>query len=96
MSNHYSADEFRKVLLRRLNQKIPPCPFCGESSFSTNGDFVSLLSQKEFGTIQIGAHIPVGIVVCNNCGHIEQFALGALGLLNKAQEEVNNSGTKEE
>lgn len=31
--------------------------------------------------ISLGPNIPAGIVVCENCGHMEFFAMGSLGLL---------------
>lgn len=33
----------------------------------------------------VGPNIPAGVVVCENCGHMEFFAMGSLGLL-KAEE----------
>ena len=35
--------------------------------------------------ISLGPNIPAGVVVCENCGHMEFFAMGSLGLL-KAEE----------
>ena len=82
MSSPYSSSDF----LKALQKKCPSpqrCPFCGNSSFSAAEEMVALQVQTSYEEIHIGTSIPCGIVLCLNCGHVNLFALGALGLIPK-------------
>ena len=57
--------------------------------FTSTSDFVSLLTNNEFNGIKIGPTIPAGMLICTKCGHIELFALGVLGLIEKADEKTD-------
>ena len=43
----------------------------------------SQVSDSVLKGLDLGPSIPSGLIVCENCGHIELFALGSLGLLKK-------------
>ncbi|MBR3503845.1 MAG: hypothetical protein IKO07_06325 [Clostridia bacterium] len=81
MAGAFSSDQFFHV----LQSKCPnpqPCPFCGSKQFSVIEEFCQLPVQTEpQTTIKIGTSVPCGVVVCTNCGHINLFALKALGLM---------------
>ena len=81
-----------KDFITALNQKAPNkqliCPFCQGTQFTSTEDFASILIGKDLAGINIGPSIPSGMIICQKCGHIDFFALGALGLLGK--EEENN------
>ena len=69
---------------------IPNCPYCGGQTFTSTDKFATILIGEDIHSINLGPSIPSGILVCANCGHIEFFALGSLGLLkNKG---VNDDG----
>ena len=87
MANEYSASAFRKVLFERLNGALPKCSICGGNSFTTPDDYTSLLSQNDFSNLSIGRNVPAAMIVCKQCGHIEFFSLGILGLLKKPEKE---------
>lgn len=82
----YNPNKFIEVLSRKINNRIPPCPFCGGIKFTSTPEYANINLSDEIGNIKIGTSIPAGIVVCENCGHIEFFALGALKMLNDKEE----------
>lgn len=59
------------------------CPLCQNNQFTLQKNIASILLSNELGKIEIGQHIPTAVIVCNKCGYIEFFALGAFGLINK-------------
>lgn len=85
----YDPEQFAKRLTERLKGKsdILACPFCGGEHFTTTGQFASILIADNLTEVALGPSIPSGMLVCENCGHIEFFALGSLGLLPKREEE---------
>lgn len=92
MNTKYSSDEFKNALLKKLNNKLPKCTMCGNDKYILSEDFTSLFSQNDLKSISIGKYVPAGVIICRNCGHIELFALGMLGLnLNIRQEETNRA-----
>ena len=54
-------------------------------------EFASITVNDNYEGIRIGTSIPAGIVICKKCGHIDLFALGALGLLPKKDKEADNA-----
>ena len=86
MANQFDVELFKSALGTKIS-KFPPCPFCGCDKFSASDKYAALLAEADFDSVQIGAHFPCGVIFCNNCGHVELFALGTLGLLPKRSEE---------
>ena len=43
--------------------------------------FAAILIGEDMSSINIGPHIPSGMIICEYCGHIDFFALGVLGLV---------------
>jgi len=85
-------DLSKKEIVEKLNGKKAalPCQRCGEGSFSVLDGYSKISIQNDFkdlnSTVLGGASVPVVLVACNNCGAITQHALGALGLLPKAND----------
>lgn len=82
MSKTFSQEEFN----RKLSEKCPdpqPCPFCGCKHFSTTENICNLPLQDRLEGFEFGRSIPCGIAICSNCGHVNLFALGVMGLLKK-------------
>lgn len=80
----YNSD----VFLGRLNKKIggttfSPCPFCGSRDFSSVDKLASVLIGDDVDSLNLGPSIPCGMVICQKCGHVNMFALGILGMLDK-------------
>lgn len=91
MNSKYSQQEFaEKLTLKLKNGRIPECPYCGSTSFRTTEDYASILVSDDFDGLKIGNSIPCGIVICEKCGHIELFALGALQLLPNKEKNKND------
>jgi hypothetical protein len=78
----YVPNEFITALGKKMNGiQIPDCSYCGGKKFTSTDKFANIIIGEELGGINLGPNIPCGMVVCENCGHIEFFALGSLGLL---------------
>lgn len=87
----YNPDEFIATLTKKMNGKgFPACPCCGGLKFTTTQNLASILIGDDKKSVNLGPNIPAGMVICENCGRMEFFALGALGLLNV--EEHDGSG----
>lgn len=86
--NSYNPSEFLSKFRERV-KAMPRCPFCGKSNYSVNQEFAQILVQGRISGIQIGTSIPAGVISCDNCGHIEFFALGAYDMLPKHEVEKN-------
>lgn len=96
--NTYNADAFLSALMPRLvHGAFPPCPCCGGREFHSGPQYTPLLVSETIGRVQLTRSMPAGTVVCKKCGHIEFFALGALGLLpvKEDQEDVSCKGKEE-
>jgi hypothetical protein len=63
------------------------CPICSGKEFTVSDTPGTILTTKVLGSVQIGRHVPCAIMVCNNCGHLDFFALGSLGLLNEVKKD---------
>jgi len=82
----YNPNEFIGALSQKMNGRgFPNCPYCGGKNFTTTKSFATILIGEDTKNINLGPNIPAGMVVCENCGHMEFFAMGSLGLL-KAEE----------
>ena len=68
------------ALTRRVGNIV--CPICHQSKYTLlDGYFVDVI-QNRFQDLQLGGRIlPSFMLVCNNCGHLENFSLGVLGLM---------------
>ncbi len=86
----YNNKDFINALTKKMNDhKIRRCPYCGNEKFSSPEQFATILINDDLLALNLGPSIPAGILVCENCGHIDFFALGALGLLNKKEESMD-------
>lgn len=85
--NKYDSEKFVSALMKKVNPNgLPRCPYCGADKFTTTKEYGSLLINDDLDGLNIGPSIPMGLLVCMDCGHIEFFALGALGLLGDISE----------
>ena len=84
----FDQNEFLQKLTPKLvGFRFQKCPYCGGERFTTTNEFASIVVSKSFEGLQIGNAIPAGMVICQNCGHIEFFALGALQMLPKKEDD---------
>lgn len=88
----FNPDKFLEKLKEHThNRPIPTCPYCGGNKFTTTTTFAAILTGTDTKDVKLDVTIPSGMLICNQCGHIEFFALGALGLLDN-----NNHDNKDE
>lgn len=84
-NNKYDSNEFWRRLREKLDENgLRPCPVCGGMDLMIPESMGAILITQDFSNLNNGAdvpNVPVGMVYCKNCGHVEFFALGALGLL---------------
>ena len=89
----FNTDDYINKLSKLLkNGNFPVCPYCGGNNFTTTQNFASIIASNDFDGINISTSIPCGMIICQKCGHIEFFALGALGLI--PPKEVNENESK--
>ena len=77
----YKPEEFINAINKKmLNNKMRACPFCGGEKFTTTGDVAAIVVGKDTNVFELGPIISSGMIICEKCGHIDFFALSALGL----------------
>ena len=75
---------FKEKLLEALKERSAnaTCEICNHNDWAVIDQAVSIQVTDLSGAWQIPPpQIPSGGLICNNCGNIRLFALGALGLL---------------
>ena len=86
----YDSQKFIDALINKIGtNNLPECPFCHGKKFSSTPQHATIILGDDLEAIQLGTSVPSGMVICQKCGHIEFFALGALGLLNNEGESHN-------
>ena len=80
------TQELKNEIAQKLQEKgaIKPCSRCGHQKFSLLDGFINFpMTQEVSNNVIIGGpNVPSAVVACENCGHLEFHALGAIGLLN--------------
>lgn len=88
-------EEKKRQIANALGKRIGNivCPICHQSKYTLlDGYFVDVIQDK-YQSIQLGGRIlPSVMLVCNNCGHLESFSLGVLGLM---ESEEKNEGKED-
>lgn len=93
--SEYSPEEFIKAFRKRTNTKQIQCPYCGGNNFTSTTDLATILVSKDKSKLSLEFHIPSGMIICENCGHIDFFALGVLGLMEKSKkDDVKDADSK--
>ena len=68
------------------------CPICHQSKYSFVDGYSVDIIQQQYKGLQLGGRImPKVILVCNNCGHIDSFSLGVLGLMEDNADDTDES-----
>lgn len=86
--------EIKQKFKEKINEKRLDlrCPICKSNGLIIEGPFGRPV-QKDFKSVVLGGPtIPTMSVICSNCGHMREFALGALGLL----EDINSKSKEED
>ena len=88
----YNPEVFIKNITQKtLGGEIPNCQYCGGKKFTSTDKLASIFIGDDLDSVNLGPSIPAGMVICEKCGHVEFFALGALGMLT---EEGGENGKK--
>ncbi len=86
------TEEMKRQIANALAMRIGTivCPICHQSKYTLlDGFFVDAI-QDHYQGMQLGGRmLPSVMLVCNNCGHLESFSLGALGLMQSEKREDN-------
>lgn len=85
----YEAQKFLDALGQKGSHDNLKCPYCGGTEFSTPEEYGSIIISQEMSGISLGPNVPVGMIFCTNCGHVDLFALGVLNLLEKKEDDKN-------
>ena len=73
-----------------LQRKFPSgqkCSACNGMQFIVGKEYATIYLGKSFDSITLGPNIPAGVLVCSQCGHIELFSLGIMGLMPKGEKD---------
>lgn len=84
-------EELKAEIIEKLKEKAPnlQCSACStpydahRKLILIDGYFNRILQKELKGLVVGGPTVPTFGLVCENCGHIMEFSLGALGLLKK-------------
>ncbi len=74
----------KKQIIEALSKRVESfvCPICHQSKYSFVDGYSVDIIQQQYKGLQLGGRImPKVTLVCNNCGHIDSFSLGVLGLM---------------
>ena len=89
-------DQAKKIeIINELNKRVQSfiCPICHQAKYSFLDGYTVDPLQNNYKNLELGGKvIPSVMIVCNNCGHLDRFSLGVLGLLEKE----NNTEEKRE
>lgn len=82
------SKEDAERILAELNRRFvergkkATCPYCGNQNFVLSEGYTHRnLSNVKTQPVLGGISIPSVTIICTYCGHISDFALGVLGLL---------------
>jgi hypothetical protein len=73
---------YKDQIIQKLNERgaMPKCELCGHNDWSVVEQAVTAPISDLSGTFRIPQpQIPCAGLICNHCGNLRLFALGALG-----------------
>ena len=76
-------DNYKQLILNKLKEKnaMPQCEICLQNNWAVVDQAVSApVSDLSGGFHLPQPHIPCAGLICNHCGNLRLFALGALGI----------------
>jgi hypothetical protein len=74
---------YKDLILEKLKEKevSPKCELCGHNNWAVIDQAVSAPISDLTGGVRIPQpQVPCAGLICNNCGNLRLFALGALGI----------------
>lgn len=88
------SEDKKKQIAKALTERIGAivCPICRHSQYTLlDGYFASSLQNGYKGIEMGGRVLPSVMIVCNHCGHLDNFSLGVLGLMENENTDTNES-----
>lgn len=82
--------DFKEKLLKALADRKAnsTCEICGQNDWSVVDQAISVqITDLSDSSLIPQPQLPCAGIICNNCGNVRLFALGALGLLPEEEEE---------
>ena len=82
--------DFKEKLLAELKLRgvKGDCELCGRNNWGVSEQAVALNLTDFSGALRIPTpNVPCAALICNNCGNVRTFALGALNLMPTLQKE---------
>lgn len=76
-------DNYKKLILEKLKERgaAPLCEICQHNNWAVVDQAIAAPISDLSGTLRIPQpHIPCAALICNHCGNMRLFALGALGI----------------
>ena len=83
-------EETKRQIINALTKRVESfvCPMCHQSKYTFVDGYTVDAVQNDYKNIQLGGRlIPSVMLVCNNCGHIDRFSLGVLGLMDQGEQQ---------
>jgi hypothetical protein len=77
------AQDFKETVMAKLSERgiRPLCEVCGHNNWAVVDQPISIVVGGSSSGFSIPLpQIPAAGLICNNCGNVRLFALGALGL----------------
>ena len=76
-------ENYKEQILKKLKEKgaTPNCELCSHNDWSVIDQAISAPISDLTGNLRISQpQVPCAGLICNNCGNLRLFALGALGI----------------
>ena len=87
------TEEKKRQIANALTMRVGNivCPICHQTKYTLlDGYFVDVIQDKYQGMQLGGRLLPSVMLVCNQCGHLENFSLGVLGLM-ESEEKIEDN-----
>jgi len=95
MMNEEKKKQITSTLFKRVGHFV--CPICHQSKFAFLEGYFLEVVQDDYKFMKLdGRMLPSVVLVCNNCGHIDKFSLGVLGLMEQPDDEKKNESSRAE
>lgn len=89
-------EDRKSQIIAKILGKNPniECPMCHHRHFALLDGYITENIQNNYKSIIVGGGtiLPLATIICENCGFIAQYSLGALGLM-EDQSQISNPDT---
>ena len=76
MNQYETNDIIRRIAKAGGDKHI--CPICGKKDFFINNKKAAMFVSGSFNNFTLDEYVNTALLVCNNCGHVDVFALPVL------------------